>query len=242
MANETTLLIHGGCHGAWCWDGVVSGLAESGIEARAFDLPGCGNDQTPRATIDLDDQIAAVVAQVDAVSDGPVRLVGHPIGGWLLAPVASARPYRIVEIVFLAASALTRDECGIDVTPADRREGYFEVAANSPDNSLTITFEAAWDRFYNHLSEQDARAAARLTRNHSSHTSTQHELASRMCRLRGATLPPTMTSRFRWTSRADLLRAREQHSNFYPVIIALMLSAPSVVVGALAGGSPREVG
>ena len=80
----------------------------------------------------------------------------------------SYRPDRIVEIVFLAASALTRDECGIDVTPADRRRGY-EVAANSPDRStLTITFEAAWDRFYNHLSEQDARAT--LTPQTSSHT------------------------------------------------------------------------
>lgn len=164
MAAETTLLIHGGCHGAWCWDDVVGGLAECGIEARAFDLPGCGNDQTLRATVDLDDQIAAVVSQVDAARDGPIRLVGHSIGGWLLPPVANARPERIVEIVFLAAPALTRDECGIDVTPADRREGYYDVAAASPDNSLTITFENACDRFYNHLSEQAAREAyARLT-------------------------------------------------------------------------------
>ena len=243
MANETTLLIHGGCHGAWCWDGVVSGLAECGIEARAFDLPGCGNDQTPRATIDLDDQIAAVVAQVDAVSDGPVRLVGHSIGGWLLAPVASARPYRIVEIVFLAASALTRDECGIDVTPADRREGYFEVAANSPDNSLTITFEAAWDRFYNHLSEQDARAAyAHLTpqpfQPYLDPARVGIEDVSVARRYLAAdddlTFPLDVASGFAASAGATLELLPGDH--------CLMLSAPSVVVGALAGGSPREVG
>ena len=107
--NDASFTADVTAHGA----GMVSSadLLECGIEAS---LRLAGDAERSDATGDCrsDDQISAVVAQVDAVPDGPVRLVGHSIGGWLLAPVASARPDRIVEIVFLAASALTRDECG----------------------------------------------------------------------------------------------------------------------------------
>ena len=33
------LLIHGACHGAWCWDGVASHLSESGHRPIAVELP-----------------------------------------------------------------------------------------------------------------------------------------------------------------------------------------------------------
>lgn len=158
------LLVHGGCHGAWCWGQVIEGLTARGVASRAFDLPGCGADETPRSAITLADQVEAAVAQVDALPDGPVRLIGHSIGGWLLPPVAAARPERVTEVVFVAAAVLNRGESGIGVTPVERRAGYYELAAASPDNSLMITFEAAWGRFFQHLGEAEARQAyARLT-------------------------------------------------------------------------------
>ncbi len=164
MTSETALLVHGGCHGAWCWDAVVAGLADRGIHAVAFDLPGCGNDVTPRATVTLADQISAVVTRIDAIPEGPVRLVGHSIAGWVLPSSATARPGRVRELVFLAASVLNRGERGIDITPVERRRGYYDLAAESGDNTLMVSFEAAWDRFFNHLDERAAREAyARLT-------------------------------------------------------------------------------
>ena len=36
------LLIHGGFHGAWCWDRVVPELEQLGHKAVAIDLPGHG--------------------------------------------------------------------------------------------------------------------------------------------------------------------------------------------------------
>lgn len=155
----TAVLIHGGCHGAWCWDGVIAALAQRGQRAVAFDMPGCGADQTPRQQVTLAMQIERVVAQIDAIPEGGIRLVGHSIGGWVLAPVAAARPERVEELVYVAAAALSEGQRGIDITPAERRPAYFEMAASSPDNSLMVSFADAHARFFNDLDTSAARAA-----------------------------------------------------------------------------------
>ncbi|GKS57484.1 hypothetical protein YTPLAS18_10110 [Nitrospira sp.] len=42
------LLIHGGSHEAWCWDGAMRELSRLGHEADALHLPEEGNKATPR--------------------------------------------------------------------------------------------------------------------------------------------------------------------------------------------------
>ncbi|MEZ5867275.1 MAG: alpha/beta fold hydrolase [Defluviimonas denitrificans] len=72
------LLIHGSCHGAWCWRDLIPALAALGHTARAIDLPAHGADTTPatEATLDLyADRILAAI-------DGPVTLVGHSAAGY----------------------------------------------------------------------------------------------------------------------------------------------------------------
>ena len=41
---STFVLIHGGWHGAWCWDKVVPLLEQAPHEVVRFDLPGHGED------------------------------------------------------------------------------------------------------------------------------------------------------------------------------------------------------
>ena len=48
------LLIHGSCHGAWCWDDLIPELEALGHTARAIDLPSHGADKTPVAEVSLD--------------------------------------------------------------------------------------------------------------------------------------------------------------------------------------------
>ena len=45
---STFVLIHGVWHGAWCWDKVAPLLEQAGHEVVRFDLPGHGEDRTPR--------------------------------------------------------------------------------------------------------------------------------------------------------------------------------------------------
>ena len=49
----TFVLIHGACHGGWCWEKVVPLLEARGHTAYAPDLPGLGKDLTPPATVTL---------------------------------------------------------------------------------------------------------------------------------------------------------------------------------------------
>lgn len=158
------VLVHGGSHGAWCWDEVIAGLALAGVTASALDLPGCGADTTPRDQVTVTDCVAAVVAHIDSLPDPSVRVVGHSIAGWLLPSIAAARSSRIDQLVFLAAATLNRGERGIDVTPQERRAGYFEMAAASDDNSLLPPFDNAWARFFPSLPQAEAEQVyARLT-------------------------------------------------------------------------------
>lgn len=155
------VLVHGGSHGAWCWDEVITELSARGVTASAMDLPGCGADSTPRADVTVADCVATVVAHIDARPEPKVRVVAHSIGGWLLPAVAAARGNRIDQLVFLAAAVLNRDERGIDVTPQDRRAGYFTMAAASSDNSLLPPFDNAWARFFPSLPRERAEEVYR---------------------------------------------------------------------------------
>jgi len=143
---------------------VIEALADRGVRAVAFDMPGCGADPTPRNQANLAMQVDRVVDHIDATPDGEIRLVGHSIGGWVLAPAAAARPDRVKELAFVGGAVLGRSERGIDITPTHRQAGYYALAASSPDNSLMVSFEDAHARFFNHLDERAARRAyARLT-------------------------------------------------------------------------------
>ena len=51
----TFALVHGGFHGAWCWERLIPFLVERGIDAVAMDLPSDDPDAT------LSDYVIAVV-------------------------------------------------------------------------------------------------------------------------------------------------------------------------------------
>lgn len=66
--------------------------------------------------------------------------------------------------MFIAALVTSRGERGIDSIPTDRRPGYYEMAEQSPDNSLLPSSDAAWDRCFPSLDEHRARGVyERLT-------------------------------------------------------------------------------
>ncbi len=93
------LMIHGSCHGAWCWRDVLPLLHRLGHEARAIDLPGHGADRTPLAEVTLDGYADAILAAIDA----PVILVGHSMAGYPITLAAQRAPERIARLVYLCA-------------------------------------------------------------------------------------------------------------------------------------------
>lgn len=93
------LLVHGSCHGAWCWDAVIPALEARGHTALAIDLPGHGNDPTPPEDATLRLCGEAVLAALDA----PAIVVGHSWGGFPIAQAAEIAPERIARLVYLCA-------------------------------------------------------------------------------------------------------------------------------------------
>ena len=127
------LLAHGGSHGAWCCADVQRYLRNEGLDVTAFDLPDSGEDRTPRGDLDLDDYTASCIGHIDAIDDD-VILVGQSFTGLTFPGVIVHRSARIAHAVFIAALVTTRGERGIDSIPTDRRPGYYEMAAKSPDS------------------------------------------------------------------------------------------------------------
>src|SRR5690348_17193003 len=101
----TFLLIHGGWHGAWCWERLEPALRRAGHAVIAPDLPGHGADPTPPSP-DLPARYAPFVADRLRTAPEPVILVGHSSGGMIASEAARLAPERVAAIVYLAAFLL----------------------------------------------------------------------------------------------------------------------------------------
>jgi pimeloyl-ACP methyl ester carboxylesterase len=107
MAN--IILIHGGCHGGWCWERVVPLLAARGHTVLAPDLPGAAAEGPPFRDVTLADRTRFVAGLIAAQAE-PVILVGHSMGGAVVSCAAETIPDRIAAVVFLAAFLLKDGE------------------------------------------------------------------------------------------------------------------------------------
>jgi pimeloyl-ACP methyl ester carboxylesterase len=133
------LLVHGSCHGAWCWRDVIPALAARGHGARAIDLPAHGDDPTPAAEASLDAYAAAIVAAL-AEAPGPAVLVGHSAGGISISMAAERAPHRIRRLVYLCAYALEDGESLAQVRRRATRQPLLPAIRRGPDG-LTFTVD-----------------------------------------------------------------------------------------------------
>ena len=110
------ILIHGGFHGAWCWDRVLPELERLGHEALALDLPGHGERAAERPA-NFRGRIQPIV---DALNDGEMRdgdvLVGHSGGGYDISVAANEAPEKVRHMVFLAAGLPVEGKSVVEAT------------------------------------------------------------------------------------------------------------------------------
>jgi pimeloyl-ACP methyl ester carboxylesterase len=95
----TFVLVHGACHQAAHWDGIVARLQDQGHRAIAVILPGHPESD---GSATLDDAIAATCAVITGCGE-KVVLVGHSLGGMIVAGAAEHVPDRIARVDFLTA-------------------------------------------------------------------------------------------------------------------------------------------
>ncbi|MGR3509442.1 MAG: alpha/beta fold hydrolase [Sulfitobacter sp.] len=93
------LLVHGSCHGAWCWRDLLPELRALGHAPRAIDLPGHGDDLTPVNDVTLDSYADAVLA----ASTPQTVVVGHSMGGFAISAAAQKNPAAMARLIYLCA-------------------------------------------------------------------------------------------------------------------------------------------
>uniref|UniRef100_A0A0D9ZYA8 AB hydrolase-1 domain-containing protein n=1 Tax=Oryza glumipatula TaxID=40148 RepID=A0A0D9ZYA8_9ORYZ len=107
------VLVHGLCHGAWCWYKAAAALRRAGHRATALDMAASGAHP---ARVDevrtfedysrplLDALAALPPAGGDGDDEERVVLVGHSQGGFSVALAAERFPERVAAVVLLTAA------------------------------------------------------------------------------------------------------------------------------------------
>ncbi len=139
------LLVHGSCHGAWCWRDVIPALASLGHTARAIDLPGAGDDATPLNEVTLDTCRDAVLA----ASTPDTIVVGHSWGGYPISAAAEADPHAMRALVFLCAYVPVSGCSMVDMRKGAKRQLIMDaVRRDATGDTYTIDPARVPDLFY----------------------------------------------------------------------------------------------
>lgn len=121
------MFVHGGAHGAWCWEPVLPYLDGDSL---AIDLPpksirgGPGRlESLPELrTLTIDDFTRSLLDDVDAAGIDRFVLVGHSMGGLTISEVASRVPERVEHLVYVSCMVPPEGGSAIDALPDDLQD------------------------------------------------------------------------------------------------------------------------
>lgn len=150
------LLVHGSCHGAWCWHRVIPALQALGHQARAIDLPSHGIDKTPAEQVTPESYARAIGAALF----GPTIVVGHSMAGYPITAAAERDPSLIRALVYVCAYAPVSGLSLADMRRAGPRQPL-APAIRVDATRTTFGFDPAMadDLFY-HDCDAEARSLA----------------------------------------------------------------------------------
>jgi len=122
------LLIHGSCHGAWCWRDVIPALESQGHSARAIDLPG-HNDGRDLATVTLAETAQAILA----ASTPDTIVLGHSWAGFPISAAAEIDASALRGLIYLCAYVPVSGQSLIEMRKAGPRQTIGNAAIKAPD-------------------------------------------------------------------------------------------------------------
>jgi pimeloyl-ACP methyl ester carboxylesterase len=159
----TFVLVHGACHGGWCWEKVVPLLEAHGHKVFAPDLPALGKDPTPPAGVTLADNVEKLSRLLDKIEDQAV-LVGHSLGGITITQLAEARRRKLKALVYVCGLLPPSGKSGRDMTSLEP-DAMFRLSREVNPDGTTYTFARSQlpTLFYADVSPEDRyRAMERL--------------------------------------------------------------------------------
>lgn len=144
---STYVLVHGASHDGTAFDAVVTRLAELGHQAYAPTVAGHGKGADKQ--VSLAQAVASVVDYITERDLTDIVLLGHSVGGTLVAKAAESMSARIRRLVFWSAIVPEAGESVMDVWPPAARRMLDGLAARSPDNTVMMPFSFFRETFVN---------------------------------------------------------------------------------------------
>ncbi|MDO6479158.1 alpha/beta fold hydrolase [Shimia thalassica] len=139
------LLVHGSCHGAWCWRDVVPHLKALGHTPRTIDMPSHGQDTTPIEDVTLETCTAAVV---EALAKDTI-VVAHSWGGFPATLAADIAPQKIKRLIYLCAYVPREGLSLVDMRKLAPRQPILKAINRAEDGKSYTTFpDQTRDVFY----------------------------------------------------------------------------------------------
>ncbi|KAE9466879.1 hypothetical protein C3L33_01199, partial [Rhododendron williamsianum] len=105
------VLVHGACHGAWCWYKVATELRAAGHRVTALDMAASGvHPKQVDELRSMSDYVQPLMEFMESLpSDDRVVLVGHSAGGVSISVAMERYPNKINEAVFVTAVMIGPD-------------------------------------------------------------------------------------------------------------------------------------
>jgi pimeloyl-ACP methyl ester carboxylesterase len=147
MSIDGVVLVHGGYHGAWCWDRLRPLLE---VPSVAVDLPGRGSRLRPEQRVHIADCVDAVLEDADAAGMQRFVLVGHSMGGLTLTGTGLRAPERIAHAVYVAALVPPPGQTVFELMMPDR-----EVDIDPIGVQALLPSEVAREMFAKDLTDED---------------------------------------------------------------------------------------
>ncbi|MES0825874.1 alpha/beta fold hydrolase [Ruegeria sp. SCP11] len=139
------LLVHGSCHGAWCWRDLIPALGALGHTARAIDMPSHGSDPTPIADVTLDSCRDAVLS----AATPQTIIVGHSWGGYPISAAAEKNAKAMRALIYLCAYVPKDGLSMVEMRKRAPRQLIVDAVEKSADGlSYTVKPDMVQDLFY----------------------------------------------------------------------------------------------
>ncbi len=114
----TFVLVHGSCHGGWCWKKVTPLLKRDSHVVYTPTLTGLGErSHLVSRDIGLDTHILDIIQVLEFENLNEVILVGHSYGGLVIGGVVEKVPERIMRLVYIDAYIPQDNKSAFDIIP-----------------------------------------------------------------------------------------------------------------------------
>ncbi|WOH10066.1 hypothetical protein DCAR_0729527 [Daucus carota subsp. sativus] len=172
------VLVHGGCHGVWCWYKVATQLRSEGHRVTALDSAACGINQKPLQEVhsyyDYFEPLLEFLATL--APDEKVVLVGHSFGGYGLSLAMETFPEKISVAVFVTAFMPGPDLTYLAISHEIKQvfkaygDEIFKFDQILDKGTYIFTPQALASKLYQLSPTQDLTLATLLVRPHPSET------------------------------------------------------------------------